>query len=173
MSLRGQAFQEQVGCRPALRRVEPAMTSGPGAGVMANSDAPRQLRIGRATDPDRQCAQPIALHPPRPLHRGSGRWRRSHIIHPGRQNPGCADRGRRFRVVFRGLGGTRKRRFAACNNPLHKIRRNIERRRALRSVENTETSARSSANIEQSAAITERLGDAIYRARNIRQLAGH
>src|SRR5438874_2369351 len=133
---------------PALSRVEPARTSGPGAGAMTTFALTPRARL-HVTITVRAPARRAAASPPRT----SGVTPRADTpptTSPARARPHGA--GARIRVVLGPLARAEDGGAAAGHDPLHAARRRAERRRALRGLEHTEPAAGAGADEDQPAA---------------------
>ena len=74
------------------------------------------------------------------------------------------------RVVFGGFGGARKGGFAAGDDALHQIRRDVESGRAFGGIEHAQPAAGARADVEEAAAGVKCVDDSVHRLRDVREL---
>ena len=166
-------FNTSLVAVPAFMRVDPAITSGPTSGVIAirarraSGESGVQL-IPMVNAPKLVCRFHRAQHIRRAA-AGGDSDQRVFAGEPsiGKIAPAC------FRIVFRSLGGPRQRRFAAGDDALHQLRRDLKRRRTFGGVQNAQPAAGPGPDIEQPPAGAQPLHDPIHGFGNLRNLGRH
>ena len=145
---------------PALRRVEPATTSGPVTTAMAWSASVEDRAPDVVRDADRERATLAAL-PRAPRRRtASGRSRPRRRPHRLEPTPRRRRPPRRVDIVLGALDARRQRRAAARHEGRHERRRDAERGHALDRVEHREAAARAGTHVDEPAAPPSRADDA-------------